>query len=315
MKILITGGAGFIASHVANAYLDAGHEVVIVDNLATGFMHNVDTRARFYNLDICDSALDQVFKDEQPDIVNHHAAQVSVPLSIANPEYDAKVNVMGLLNVLNCSVKHNVQKVIFISSGGAIYGEANQVPTGETYPPVPLSVYAINKMMGESYVRYFNHQFGIRFSILRYANVYGPRQVSHGEAGVVALFISQLLDGQTPTICRYPDQPNGMIRDYVFVSDVVRANLIALDSGDNDVFNIGTCTPTATMDLFKAIKESIMSDCVPYLGDARPGDIRNSLLDISKAKQFLDWEPKVNLCEGIGEVVAYFKQKKTREKQ
>lgn len=315
MKILVTGGAGFIASHVANAYLDAGHEVVIVDNLATGFMRNVDTRARFYELDICDSALDQVFKDEQPDVVNHHAAQVSVPLSIANPEYDARVNVMGWLNVLNCCVKHNVQKVIFISSGGAIYGEATQVPTCETYPPVPLSVYAINKMMGESYVRYFNHQFDLRFSILRYANVYGPRQVSHGEAGVVALFISQLLDGQTPTICRYPDQPNGMIRDYVFVSDVVRANLKALDSGDNDVFNIGTCTPTATMDLFKAIKESIVSECIPQLGDARPGDIRNSVLDISKAKQFLDWEPKVKLREGIGEVVAYFKQYKTREKQ
>lgn len=315
MKILITGGAGFIASHVANAYLDNGYEVVIVDNLATGFMHNVDKRAKFYNLDICDPALDQIFKDEQPDIVNHHAAQVSVPLSIANPEHDARVNVMGWLNVLNCSVKHNVKKVIFISSGGAIYGEATQVPTCETYPPVPLSVYAINKMMGESYVRYFNHQFGIRFTILRYANVYGPRQVSHGEAGVVALFISQLLDGQTPTICLYPDQPNGMIRDYVFVSDVVRANLKALDSGDNDVFNIGTCTPTATMDLFKAISKCIDSDCVPSIGEARPGDIRNSILDISKARQLLGWEPIVSLYEGIGEVVDFFKQKAIGERQ
>lgn len=306
MKILITGAAGFIASHVADAYIAAGHEVVIVDNLSTGNLRNLNPKAKFYNIDICDPALEQVFAGEQPDIVNHHAAQVSVPLSISNPLHDAEVNVKGFINILECSVKHKVKKVIFISSGGAVYGEATEYPTTETYLPKPLSVYAINKMNGESYLYFYKHQYGLNYTVLRYANVYGPRQVSHGEAGVVSLFVERLLAGITPTIYRYADQPDGMIRDYVYVDDVVRANLMVLEKGEGEAFNIGTCIPTSTVSLYREIKRLMNSTIEPPFGEARQGDLRNSMLDYSKAKTTLGWEPQTSLTEGLTHVIEYF---------
>ncbi|MDD2228528.1 MAG: NAD-dependent epimerase/dehydratase family protein [Candidatus Cloacimonetes bacterium] len=307
MKILITGGAGFIASHVADAYLEAGHKVAIVDNLSTGQLRNLNPKATFYQMDICDPAIGQVFEAEQPDIVNHHAAQASVPLSIANPLYDAEVNVKGVINVLENCVKYKLKKVIYISSGGAMYGEAEETPTTETYPPKPLSVYAIHKLMGERYLDYYHHQYGLDFTVLRYANVYGPRQVAHGEAGVVSLFVEMLLSGKTPTICKYADQPRGMIRDYVFVGDVVRANLAVLSKGDNQAFNIGTCVTTHTEDLYNEIDKQLHTNITPTFSDARKGDLRVSLLDISKASAILDWEPKTNLKDGLEQVIDYFK--------
>ncbi|MGC9361802.1 MAG: NAD-dependent epimerase/dehydratase family protein [Candidatus Syntrophosphaera sp.] len=306
MKILLTGGAGFIASHIADAYLASGHEVVVVDDLSTGSRQNLNPRAIFHQIDIRDESLEEVFTAERPDIVNHHAAQISVPLSITQPQLDVDINVRGMVNLLQNCVKYNIKKVIFSSSGGAIYGEAKEYPTREEYPPEPISVYALNKMAGEQYLRFYNRQYGLNFTILRYANVYGPRQVSQCEAGVVSIFINTLLDGGTPTIYSYPDEPGGMIRDYVYVKDVVRANQLVLEQGDNDVFNIGTCRETSTSLLYETILRNLGKDIQPHKGPARQGDLRRSMLDCSKAFTELGWSPIYNLEEGIRETIEYF---------
>jgi len=310
MKILITGGAGFIGSNVADGYLKAGHDVVVVDNLSTGYKHNLNPQVKFYQLDICDFALAEVFAQEQPDIVNHHAAQISVPLSIEKPLNDVTTNVYGLVNVLLQCAAQKVKKVIYISSGGAMYGEAEQYPTPETYSPKPLSVYAINKLVGEHYLYFFHQQYGLNYTVLRYANVYGPRQVSHGEAGVVSLFIEKLLSGTIPTVYRYPNEPDGMIRDYVFVGDCVRANLIALEKGDNDAFNIGTTLETSTLELYRQIARQLKISSEPSFGQARQGDLHRSLLDCRKAKQTLGWKAQTSLTEGIAQTIQYFREKK-----
>ncbi len=308
MKILVTGGAGFIASHVTDAYIEAGHEVVIVDNLSTGYLHNVNPQAKFYQVDICSEDLDKVFELEKPDIVNHHAAQISVPLSVKDPLNDAEINVKGVIRILQNCVKHKVKKVIYISSGGAMYGEAVEYPTTETYNPKPLSVYAINKMVGENYLAFYHHQYGLNFSVLRYANVYGPRQVSHGEAGVVSIFIEMLLAGKTPNVYVYPNEPDGMIRDYVYVKDVVKANLIVLNNGENDAFNIGTQIETTTMTLYREICDQLGCPANPIIGEARLGDLHRSLLSYDKAKRVLGWEPDYKLSQGISETIQFFKE-------
>lgn len=309
MKILITGAAGFIASHVADAFIKAGHEVVIVDNFRTGYPHNLNPQAKFYELDICDPRLEDVFAIEQPDIVDHHAAQISVPLSVEDPLTDAEINVKGLINILQCCVQHKVKKVIYISSGGAMYGEASEYPTTETYSPKPLSVYAINKMVGEDYLYFYHHTYGLDYTVLRYANVYGPRQVSHGEAGVVSIFVEKLLAGETPTLNAYPDEPDGMIRDYVFVKDVVSANLLALQKGSTEAFNIGTCIETSTRTLYLEICKQLHLQIEPKHADARKGDLHRSLLRIDKARGILGWKPQYSLSEGISEVIEYFKHR------
>lgn len=307
MKILITGAAGFIASHVADAYIAAGHEVVIVDNLSTGYQKNLNPKAAFYNMDICDPALEDVFRLENPEIVNHHAAQISVPLSIEDPLRDAQSNVLGLINLLQNCAKFKARKVIYISSGGAMYGEADEYPTSEAYNPKPLSVYAINKMVGENYLYFYNHQYGLNYTVLRYANVYGPRQVSHGEAGVVSLFIEKLLKGIIPTVYRYEGEPEGMIRDYVFVADIVQANLLALDIGENDAYNIGTNLETTTLQLYTEIARQMGIDSPPLFGEARKGDLHRSQLNCQKARNILGWQPQTNLAKGIECVIEYFR--------
>lgn len=309
MKILVTGAAGFIGSHVADAYVQAGYEVVIVDNLSTGYLKNLNPRATFYQLDIGDPKLSDIISIEKPDIVNHHAAQVSVPYSIEHPLYDAEVNVKGLINLLESCVKNQVSKVIYISSGGATYGEATECPTTETYQPKPLSIYAIHKMVGESYLYFYKQQYGLDYTVLRYANVYGPRQVSHGEAGVVSLFVEQLINNVTPKLNRYSDQPEGMIRDYVFVADVVRANLAVLDKGSGEAFNIGTCTPTSTLHLYEMITKLMSSSVKPIFADARKGDLRCSMLDVRKAERVLGWVPEIDLEIGLSKVIEHFTSK------
>jgi len=307
MKILITGAAGFIASHVADAFVEAGHDVVIVDNFRTGYPKNLNPKARFYELDICDPRLEYIFAKEKPDVVDHHAAQISVPLSVEDPLTDAEINVKGLINILENCVKHQVKKVIYISSGGAMYGEATEYPTSETYIPKPLSVYAINKMVGENYLYFYQKTYGLDYTVLRYANVFGPRQVSHGEAGVVSIFVEKLLAEETPTLNVYPEEPDGMIRDYVYVKDVVAANLAALNKGSGEAFNIGTCIETSTRALFNEICRQMRLQIEPKKGAARKGDLRRSLLKIDKAKEELGWEPRYTLAEGISEVIYYFK--------
>ncbi|MDI9572864.1 MAG: NAD-dependent epimerase/dehydratase family protein [Candidatus Cloacimonadota bacterium] len=308
MKILVTGGAGFIGSNVADAYLQAGHEVVIVDNLVTGNRRNINPKAIFYEMDICDESLSEVFAKEKPDMVNHHSAQISVPLSIENPLLDVINNVYGWVNVLQNCVRTGVKKVIYISSGGAIYGEAEEYPTSEKYNPKPLSIYAINKRVGEDYLYFYRHQYGLNYTVLRYANVYGPRQISQGEAGVVSLFTEKLLKGEIPTVYRYDNEPDGMIRDYVYVGDVVQANLLALERGEGEVFNIGTSIPTTTKDLYYAIAKQLGINREPYYGPARKGDLHRSLLSCEKAKKVLGWKPETGLSEGISQVIKYFKE-------
>ena len=310
MKILVTGGAGFIGSNVADAYIQAGHEVVIVDNLVTGNRRNINPKAIFYEMDICAEGLSEVFAKEKPDIVNHHSAQISVPLSIENPLLDVINNVYGWVNVLQNCIRAGVKKVIYISSGGAIYGEAEEYPTSEKYNPKPLSIYAINKSVGEDYLYFYRHQYGLNYTVLRYANVYGPRQISQGEAGVVSLFTEKLLKGEIPTVYRYENEPDGMIRDYVYVGDVVQANLLALEKGEGEVFNIGTCITTTTKELYYAIAKQLGINQEPQYGPARKGDLQRSLLSCEKAKKGLGWKPETGLSEGISQVIKYFKELK-----
>ncbi len=307
MKVLLTGGAGFIGSHVADALLAAGHEVVIVDDLSSGSPANLPPAARFYLLDICSRELAKVFQIEKPDVVDHHAAQISVPVSVRDPVRDARVNAMGLLNVLECCRQSKVRKVIFISSGGAIYGEAGGRRLREDHPALPLSPYAIHKQLGESYLRFYAATFGLASTALRYANVYGPRQNPEGEAGVVAIFISRLLRGEVPVVNAYPEDPEGMSRDYVYVGDVARANLLALDRADGEAINISTGRAVKTRELLAAICRVMGRELAYTRGEARPGDLRESCLDNSRAATVLGWTPAVDLEAGLEKTVVSFR--------
>ncbi|OQX71697.1 MAG: UDP-glucose 4-epimerase [Candidatus Cloacimonas sp. 4484_275] len=309
MKILVTGGAGFIGSNVADRFIELGHEVVIVDNLSSGYRKNVNPKAKFYEIDIRSTELEKVFEKEKPDIVDHHAAQISVPVSVKEPLLDAEINVLGFINILQNCVKYKVKKVIFISSGGAIYGEATEYPTTENYIPQPLSPYAINKYVSENYLYYYRHQFGLNYTVLRYANVFGPRQVPHGEAGVVSIFITNLRDGKRSFLYAFPEKPEGMIRDYVFVKDVVEANVLVLEKGNLEAFNIGTNKETTTSELYDEISRQMGKNIEPIKADAREGDLRRSCLNFEKAKRILGWQPKFSLAEGIAETINYFTAK------
>lgn len=322
MKIMVTGGAGFIGSHVVDRYISEGHKVVVVDNLSTGKRHNLNPSARFYLMDIRSNLLEEVFKLERPEIVNHHAAQISVPASVEDPLSDAGINISGFLNLLQCSVKYGIKKVIFISSGGAIYGEVDKFPTPENYLPQPSSPYAISKLISEHYLNFYKKQYGIDYTVLRYANIYGPRQVPHGEAGVVSIFIEKLLKGEVPTIYSHDGEPKGMIRDYCYVEDVVKANILALEKGSGEAFNIGTGKGTFTMELYRNIlslmrssgfaKENIYDK--PKKGPARPGDIKKSCIDIRKAQKLFGWKPDHDLPSGLEKTIKWFLTEKDRKK-
>jgi UDP-glucose 4-epimerase len=310
MKILVTGGAGFIASHIVDKYIELGHEVVVVDNLSSGFKHNVNSKAKFYEIDIRSKELEQIFINEKLEIVNHHAAQISVPVSVKEPELDAEVNAIGFLNILQNCVKYKVKKVIFISSGGAVYGEAEEYPTTENYDPKPLSPYAIHKYVSEKYLYFYHHQYDLKYTVLRYANVFGPRQIPHGEAGVVSIFITNFRDNKKTYLYAFDEEPDGMIRDYVFVRDIVNANVLALDRGELDAFNIGTGLETTTGQLYREIALQMNTQIEPVQEGARPGDIRRSCLNINKAKNEFGWEPKYSLSEGVKETIDFFMKKK-----
>ncbi len=307
MKILVTGGAGFIGSNVVDGYIKAGHDVLVVDNLYTGKRSNVNPDARFYEMDIRSPEVAELIKRERPDVLNHHAAQMSVPDSVSDPVLDADINIKGLLNLLESAAKYEVKKVIFISSGGAIYGETSEYPTSEACNPNPLSPYAVSKYSSEHYLAYYRHQYGLDYTILRYANIYGPRQIRHGEAGVVAIFMENLLEGRPSILNRFPEDEEGMVRDYCYVGDAVKANLIVLTKGSGDFFNIGSSVGTKTMVLyqtiFKAFKElrsGVSRDlAVPKMEMARPGDLTRSCLVVEKARRLLKWIPETNLETGI----------------
>lgn len=317
MRILVTGGCGFIGSHVVDAYVREGHDVAIVDNLSTGKKANKNGKARFYQVDIRDGSLEDVFREERPDVVNHHAAQISVPLSVKDPLNDADVNIKGTIHLLDLSQRYAAKKFIFSSTGGAIYGEADQVPTAEDYHPVPASPYAIAKLSAENYIRFFGEQHGLHYTILRYANVYGPRQIPHGEAGVVAIFTEALLQGKLPTLNRFGDQPMGMIRDYCYVKDVAEASMVATARDKLGMFNIATGVGTCTFDLYRLALRLVRQTGItlgpeyddPKQAEARSGDIRVSTLNPDKARKELDFQARHTLEEGLSETVQWYTEK------
>jgi len=305
-KILVTGGAGFIGSHIVDRYLDLGHEVVIIDNLVTGKRENVNPKARFYEVDICNKkAVDNVFSKEKPHILNHHAAQMDVRKSVADPIYDAQANIIGLLNLLESGINNGLKKIIFASSGGVVYGDAEQLPTREDYEPKhPLSPYGVAKLTSEHYLYFYYKNYRLPYVALRYANVYGPRQNPHGEAGVVAIFSQKLLDQKQPII-------NGdglQTRDYVYVGDVVNANVLAMEKDISGAFNIGTGEETNVNEIYNLLVKLTSTNFPETHGPAKPGEQKRSCLDTKLAKKILDWQPKVKLEEGLAETVDFFKK-------
>ena len=303
MKTLITGGAGFIGSHVAEAFLAAGHDVAVVDNLRTGNRKHVPLGARLYIADVGSPEFSAILAKERPHLVSHHAAQVSVPVSARDPELDAHVNCIGLIRTLQRCVEHDVARFVFASSGGAIYGDTDQRPTRESAPLCPQSPYGIHKMVGEHYLDFYRREYGLQSVTLRYGNVYGPRQDPHGEAGVIAIFIEKLLRGERPTIYAHPEEPIGMSRDYVYVEDVARANVRAIEKSVTGAFNISSGDPVRTGDLFRVIRCACDSDITANVGPPRPGDVRESWLDVSCAADVLNWSPTVPLAEGVARTV------------
>ena len=327
MKILVTGGAGFIGSNVVDAFVREVHEVAILDNLSTGRKENLNPYAKFYNVDITDfEGVEKVFKDFKPEILYHLAAQIDVRKSVSNPVFDAKVNVLGSINLFKLSVEYGVKRVIFSSTGGALYGEPSKLPATENTPVEPLSPYGVSKYCGENYLNYFKRLYGVdRYAplrsahddgeaglpeeahgfervILRYANVYGPRQDPLGEAGVIAIFIGKILKGERPII--YGD--GTQTRDYIFVDDVVRANMLAL-TGKEGTYNIGTGIETSVNKLVEILSEVFGKKIEPIYAEERPGEVKRIALDGTLAKEMLGFVPQYSLYDGIKRTVEWFK--------
>ncbi|MGH9733887.1 MAG: NAD-dependent epimerase/dehydratase family protein [Candidatus Acidiferrales bacterium] len=307
MKIVVTGGAGFIASHVADAYIAAGHDVAIMDDLSRGFRNNVNARARFYQGDVRDREfLESVFQREKPEAVNHHAAQMDVRRGVQEPVFDASVNILGSINLLDACVAHKVQRVVYISTAGAAYGEPKELPVREGDPINPITPYGISKHSVEHYLFTYRVLYGLPYVVLRYGNVYGPRQSSKGEAGVFAIFCERILGGVRPVI-----YGNGSkIRDYVYIEDVARANVLALERGAGEIFNIANGVATTDYEVFRVVRDGLgLGDLEPDYVPVRPGEIDRIYLDISKAERLLGWKPAVSLEEGARRTVAFFRSR------
>jgi len=307
MKILVTGGAGFIGSNLVDRLIADGYKVIVVDNLSTGKKENINEKAKFYKVDILSPKIFEIFQKEKPEIVFHLAAQINVRKSIENPIEDAKTNILGSLNIFEASKKFKVKKIIFTSTGGAIYGSAKIIPTPENYPPKPQSPYGIAKLTIENYLDFYKKVYKIDYLSLRLSNVYGPRQDPKGEAGVVAIFIDKLLKGKRPTIFGSGEQT----RDFIFVADVVEALIKSINyKGKEKIFNVGTGIETSINKLFKLISKILKKKISPKYAPEKPGEIKRSCLAISKIKKELKWRPKYNLEEGLKETIKWFKIKK-----
>ena len=307
MRIIVTGGAGFIGSHVAEAYVAAGHEVVVIDSLwekGGGRRENVPAGANFIHMDVRDKGIERFFREFAPEVVNHHAAQHSVAISSRDPRLDADVNVMGLINVLDTAVKFGVRKVLFASSG-ATFGEPEHLPIDEKTPQHPQSPYAITKMVAEHYLRFYRAQHGLDFTAFRYGNVYGPRQDPSGEAGVIAIFIARFLAHQSVKIFG-----DGMqTRDYVYVGDLADLNLLGLDGGGGECFCIGTNRRTSVNEIHAALSRVTgFTAPVEYLAK-RAGDVRDAQIDPGLAQRVLGWRPKTTLLDGMQSTVDYFRDR------
>jgi UDP-glucose 4-epimerase len=305
MKVLVTGGAGFIGSHLVDRLIQEGHEVVVVDNLSTGKRRNLNRAARFFKLDIQSWRLERVFRNERPNLVMHLAAQMDVRKSVEDPIFDAQVNVLGMLNILQQAIKYGVQKVVFSSSGGAIYGEQEIYPAPESHVMRPLSPYGISKLCGEQYLSYYQRVNGLQIVSLRYANVYGPRQDPDGEAGVVAIFIQKLLNNEQAIV-----NGNGrQTRDFVYVEDVVEANLAVMGQEIQGTYNVGTGEETSINDLLRILVRHTNSTCKEVHGPAKNGEQTRSVIDSSKLRQELSWESRTELSEGLKRTVDYFRER------
>lgn len=305
MKILVTGGAGFIASQIADAFIEQGHKVFIIDNLSTGFEININPKAVFIKADIGDKSLSSLFEKEKFDVVNHHAAQMDVRRSVVDPAFDATTNILGTLNLLQNCIKTGVKKFMFASTGGAVYGEQSYFPADENHSTSPLSPYGISKLAVEKYLHFYHVQYNLNYTILRYANIYGPRQNASGEAGVIAIFSTKLLKGEQPVI-------NGsglQTRDYVFVGDVVKANLTTLKDEASDIYNVGTGIETDVNVLFNNLNSIIGNGQIEKHGPPAMGEQMRSVITSDKIFSKFNWRPSTKLESGLLHTVNFFKDK------
>ena len=302
MKVLVTGGAGFIGSHIVDAYLEAGWDVVVVDNLSTGNRRNLDPRATFHNIDIRDPQLRDILARERPEVVNHHAAQSSVTVSITDPRLDADVNILGTLHLFDACRELGVRHIVYASTGGALYGNPERIPAGEDDPIRPLAPYGVSKYVGEHYLRVLAGR-GMTWAVLRYSNVYGPRQDPFGEAGGVAIFTRAMLEGRAPTI--FGDGTR--TRDFVYVGDVARANLLAATIGTSGVANIATGEETSVNEIHRALGELTGFAAPPVHAAPREGEVYRIALDIGRARQWLGWTPATPLAEGLRHTAEWFR--------
>lgn len=315
IRVLVTGGAGFIGSHIVDALISRGHCVVVVDNLYRGKKENINPEAKFYKIDIRDKKLENIFKKEKPQIIFHYAAQIDIRTSVRDPAYDAEINVLGTIKVLQHAVKYGVKKIIFAATGGALSSEATVLPTPENKFALPISPYGAAKISAEMYLHYFWKAYGLSYMALRMANVYGPRQIPEGEAGVIAIFINKMLNGDQPIIFGSGRQT----RDYVFIEDAVRAGMLALKSNKVGSYNVGTGKETNVIYLFKKLKQLTGSNVPEIHGspigqkkkkiDLVGGEQMRSSLDSGKIRRELGWKSKVTLDDGLKKTVEWFKKK------
>jgi len=304
LKILVTGGAGFIGSNVVDALIDLGHKVVVVDDLSTGLADNLNQKARFYEMDIRDKRLGEVFEREKPEMVDHHAAQIDVRKSGEDPIADAEANIIGSLNLITNCVRFGVKRIIYASTGGAIYGDPQYLPADEKHPVNPIAQYGVSKHTVEHYLHLYSIIHGLDYVALRYSNVYGPRQNPYGEAGVVAIFAIQMLTGKQPTIFG----PGDKTRDYAHVSDIVEANIVALHRGKNAIYNIGTGLETSDQEIFDTLASVLGYKGKPIYAPVRKGEVYRIALNCTRANKELGWSPKFSLKEGIAVTAEYYRK-------
>lgn len=310
MKIIVTGGAGFIGSHLVDRLIEEGNEVTVIDNLSTGKIENLNPKASFYNVDICDTKVKEIFEKEKPEMVFHLAAQISVRNSVDDPANDARINILGSLNIIENSKTQKIKKFVFISTGGVMYGDATVIPTPESYPAQPHCPYGVGKLSVEYYLNYYNNVFGLGYVALRLGNVYGPRQDKNGEAGVVAIFCGKMLTGKNCII-------NGdglQTRDYVYIKDIVDGITLASKGDKTGTYNIGTGIETDVNTIYSNLQTILSFNNEAVHGPAKAGDHRRGSLDASKAKNDLKWQPKYDIGKGLAETAKWFKENIGKQK-
>lgn len=304
-KALVTGGAGFVGSHLVDKLIEKGYRVVVLDNLSTGDRKNVNKKAKFYEIDVTDPKIESIFKKEKPDFVFHFAAHIEARESVEEPIQDAKTNILGSLNVLDRCRRYEVKKIFFASSGGEIYGDAKQIPTPETYPPRPMSPYGAAKLAVEKYLDVYRQLFGLPYVSLRYGNIYGPRQNPKGEAGVIAIFTGKMLNGGQPLIHGTGRQT----KDYIFIDDAIKATMLCFKKGFTGCINVATGRETSVMEIFRKIKKLTGSKAKEKHIPLPPCGFKRGCLSISKAKKEFNWKPEIDMEKGLAITVNWFKDK------